>query len=52
MAFALAAIFLRLNGTTLSVDADEGERFLVDEVIVGKVDLAVITSWLESHFQK
>lgn len=49
MAFALAATFLRMNGTVLRVDAEEGERFLVGEVIVGKADLAVITSWLERH---
>ncbi len=52
VAFALAAIFLRMNGAALRVDADEGERFLVDEIIVGKVQLAVITSWLERHIDE
>ena len=52
MAFALAAVFLRMNGTSLRVDAEAGERFLIDEVIVAKADLAVITDWLEAHMSK
>ncbi|MCA8924322.1 MAG: type II toxin-antitoxin system death-on-curing family toxin [Planctomycetes bacterium] len=52
MAFALAAVFLRINGTSLRVDAEAGERFLIDEVIVAKADLAVITDWLEAHMSK
>lgn len=52
MAFALAAVFLRINGTSLRVDAEAGERFLIDEVIVAKTDLAVITAWLEAHMSR
>lgn len=51
MAFALAATFLRVNGLVLHLDPEEGERFLIDEVIVAKVDLTVITSWLETKIQ-
>ena len=47
MAFALAGVFLRLNGVRLVVEPAEGERFLVQEVIVGKADLAAIAAWLE-----
>lgn len=49
MAFALAAVFLRINGIALRVDAEAGERFLIDEVIVAKADLSVVTAWLEEH---
>ncbi len=52
MAFALAAVFLRMNGTSLRVDAEAGERFLIDEVIVAKADLAVITAWLEARMSR
>jgi len=49
MAFALTAIFLRMNGSRLVVDADEGERFLIEDVIVAKVELDAIRAWLEAH---
>jgi len=51
MAFALCAVFLRLNGARLAVGADEGERFLIDEVIVARVELAAITAWIEAHLR-
>ena len=49
VAFALTAIFLRMNGPRLRVPADEGERFLIDSVIARRVELADIASWLERH---
>jgi death-on-curing protein len=49
VAFAATAVFLRMNGYALVVGADEVERFLVDEVIVARVDAAVIARWLERH---
>jgi len=49
VAFAATAVFLRMNGYALRVGADEAERFLVDEVIVARVDVAVIAEWLERH---
>ncbi|MGE0710476.1 MAG: type II toxin-antitoxin system death-on-curing family toxin [Planctomycetota bacterium] len=52
MAFALAAVFLRMNGWRIRVDPDEGERFLVEAVIVGKAELGVITAWLERRLQR
>lgn len=51
MAFALTAIFLRMNGYRLRVDADEGERFLIDDVIQKKVALDQIVDWLERYMK-
>lgn len=48
VAFATCAIFLRLNGYLLEVDADDAERFLVERVIRAQADLPEITVWLES----
>jgi death-on-curing protein len=47
VAFAAAAVFLRMNGYKLAVDADEAERFLIDGVIKGRAELGVISAWLE-----
>lgn len=47
VSFAAAAVFLRMNGYALVVGADEAERFLVEDVIVGRVDIAAIAAWLE-----
>lgn len=52
LAFALTAIFLRMNGQRLVVDADEGERFLVGEVIEAHADLARIHAWIEQHMKR
>lgn len=49
MAFALAVTFLRVNGAVLRVDPDEGEQFLIERVIVERVELSVITAWLEGN---
>lgn len=49
VAFAATAVFLRMNGYALKVGADEAERFLIDQVIVARVDVAAIAEWLERH---
>lgn len=49
MAFAATAVFLRMNGQALRVDADQAERFLIDRVIVGRTDIAAIAEWLEQR---
>lgn len=49
VAFSAAAIFLRMNGFVLRVDAKRAERFIIDEIIVGKVPLSKIASWIEAH---
>ena len=46
VAFAATAVFLRMNGYALRVDADEAERFLIDRLIVGRADVVVIAEWL------
>jgi death-on-curing protein len=51
VAFAATAIFLRLNGYRLVVDADNGEGFIVNELIKGRADLAAIAAWLEAHMK-
>jgi death on curing protein len=52
VAFALTAIFLRMNGYRLPVTALEGERFLIRRVIEGRADLDEITGWIESQMRK
>lgn len=51
VAFALTAIFLRINGFRLIVEPDNGESFLIDKVIKQKVDLEEISQWLEKHMR-
>ena len=52
MAFALTAVFLRLNGYRLVVGATEAEGLLIDRVIVAKTDVAAIAAWLEKRLRK
>lgn len=52
VAFAATAVFLRMNGYRLTVDADEGERFLIEEIIVGHAEVPAIAAWLERHMVK
>jgi death-on-curing protein len=47
VAWASSMVFLRMNGYRVSVGADEAERFLIDQVIVGRVEHALIAQWLE-----
>lgn len=49
VAFATAAIFLKLNGYRLKVDAAEGESFIVDEVIGNRARVETIATWLEAR---
>lgn len=51
IAFANTAIFLRMNGYRLKVDADNGESFLIERVIKGKADIDEIATWLERHLK-
>lgn len=52
VAFAATAIFLRMNGYRLNVRADEGEAFLVDQIIRGRIAIEDIATWLESIMQR
>jgi death-on-curing protein len=47
VAFAATAVFLHMNGYKLVVDANEAERFLIDDIIKGRAEVAVISDWLE-----
>lgn len=52
MAFAMTAVFLRLNGYRLNVTADEAEPFLVDEVHRDRALVDIVErleSWMQSH---
>lgn len=49
VAFALSAIFLRMNKHRLVVTAADGEAFLLQRVIAGRAEVAEIAGWLESH---
>jgi death on curing protein len=51
ISFAVTAIFLRMNGYRLKVEADNGESFLIDKVIQQKVNLELIAEWLEQHMK-
>lgn len=52
VAFACTAIFLRMNGYRLCVEADDGESFLIDKIIQNRVAVEDIASWLESAMKK
>ena len=51
VAFACTAIFLRMNDYCLEVHPDDGETFLVDQVIQQKIPIEDIASWLESRMK-
>jgi len=51
IAFALTAVFLRLNGYRIVASADEAESFLVGEVIENRVSLEQIATWLYEHWE-
>jgi death-on-curing protein len=52
VAFASAAIFLRMNGYRLRIQADAGELFLVEQVIQKNASIDVIAVWLEACMAK
>ena len=52
VAFATTAIFLRMNGYRLEVDSDNGESFLIEQVIKRKIAIDEMASWLEKHMKK
>jgi len=49
VAFALTAVFLKMNGLKLIVVAQEGVRFIEIDLITERASLAAITNWIESH---
>ncbi len=51
VAFALTAVFLRINGLKLAVEASEGVRFIEMTLITERANLTAITDWLEAHIE-
>ena len=51
VAFSAVAIFLRMNGYRLKVEAESGESFLINEVIQKKAPIEDIATWLETHMK-
>ncbi len=51
MAFALCAVFLRLNGYRLVVKANVTERFLIKQVIQAKKSLPEIAACIEKRMR-
>ncbi len=49
VAFALTAVFLRMNGVTLRVEAKAGVRFIEVDLIVQRAPLETIRRWVESQ---
>lgn len=52
VAFASTLIFLKMNGFSLPVSADDGEHFLIEIVINQRADLETIARWLESNIKE
>jgi hypothetical protein len=40
-----------MNGYRVVVSMPTAERFLIDDVIVGKAEIDLIGQWLEQHMQ-
>jgi death-on-curing protein len=51
VAFAMTAVFLRMNGYRLAASADDGERFLIEQVIEAHAPPEVIVAWIEDHLE-
>ena len=51
VAFSATAIFLRMNGYGLKIEAESGESFLINEVIQKRAPIADIATWLETHMK-
>ena len=52
VAFALTAIFLRMNGYRVVVSADAAEHFVVDELIEDHATLERISTWLTARLRR
>lgn len=52
VAFAMTAIFVRMNGYRLVVKAEAGESFLIDRLIVATAEIEEIELWLEERMRR
>ena len=51
VAFALTAVFLRINGVALTVDPKSGVSFIEGDLITRRAPLAQIREWVEKHIR-
>ena len=51
VAFALTAVFLKMNGFSLEVAAVEAKPFIEVDIIQRKLPVGEIARWLESHMR-
>lgn len=51
LAFALTTTFLKMNGYTFVVSAEEAERFIINDIIKSKLDATAIAAWIEGHLR-
>ena len=50
--FALAAIFLKMNGYNIIVPADNAESFIIEAIIKNSADVQEIAAWLEKFIEE
>ena len=48
LAWLTTKVFLAINGARLRASADEGERFMREQ-IAGHADLSSLAAWLQAH---
>lgn len=51
VAFALTAVFLRINGVALRVEATDGVRFIENDLISRHANLSEIQGWIEARIK-
>ena len=50
--FALAAIFLKMNGYNIIVPPDNAESFIIEAIIKNSADVQEIATWLETFIEQ
>lgn len=49
IAFALMAVFLKMNGYEITISAATAENFIINKIIGKRVDLKFIVAWLGKY---
>ena len=49
---ALTATFLQMNSYRLIISADAGEKFVTEDIVVKRVGLKGIATWIKRHTEK
>jgi prophage maintenance system killer protein len=52
VALARTVVFLKMNGYHLEVKPDDGELFIVDQVVQQRATVEDIARWLEKRMRK